>query len=190
MAKMLCSGYMRVHISRGQGGRGYGGASHLTPYVFVSTGEWSEQAQPKTFELEVVNWRLGHLPALAGLKHNNRLEQVMIAQELEEKRMADGLVLDIEDNLIETSKANLFWFDGQNWMTPDLSRCGNEGIIRAHILRQNPKIVVTNSKYSRVLDTCQSMLLCNSLLGCKAVTKLAGKSLNTQAIDTLNLTGT
>jgi len=186
-ADEIVSGYLRVHISRGAGGRGYGGVSKLTPFVFISSGTWNENAMLAPFELDVARFSLSHNVNLAGLKHNNRLEQVLIAAELEQAGRTDALVTDIEGNVIETSKANLFWSDGDNWFTPSLERCGVAGVIRSLILANNPKVRVGNFQLENVLAECRSMLVCNSLMLVRPVAMLAGNEQDVHRINELNL---
>ena len=187
IAASLESGFTRIHISRGRGGRGYGGVDALTPFIFISTGRWQEPSTNNELILDVLDTCLSQNKLLAGLKHNNRLEQVLIADELEQKSLVDGLVLDTEGNLIETNKANVFWSDGTHWFTPELNLSGVAGVIRSEILKRNPQVIVGVFPIEMVLEQCQSMLICNSLLLVKPVDKLINKTLDVRLLNKLDL---
>jgi len=187
----LESGFARVHISRGAGGRGYGGTQQLEPFIFISKGDWIEPTSSEMLSLRFLDTRLSQNKLLAGLKHNNRIEQVLIAQELEEKSLLDGLVVDVEGNLIETNKANVFWFDGTHWFTPELNLAGVAGVMRAEILKRNPKVIEGVFPVEMVLEQCESMLICNSLILVKPVhylqNNLHNKKLDVQHLNRLDL---
>lgn len=61
--------------------------------------------------------RLARNPLVAGIKHNNRLEQVLIRTHLErdgaDEVLVLVLVLDTEDVVVECCSANLFWRRGR-----------------------------------------------------------------------------
>ena len=76
---------------------------------------------------------------LAGIKHLNRLENVLAAAELNDaqshdNQLAEGLLLDAEGHLIEGTRSNLFMVAQGQLTTPDLSRCGVAGIQRGRIM--------------------------------------------------------
>ena len=104
LASGKTSGVLKVIISRGSGGRGYSGAAcqHPTRILSVSAypahyARWREEGV--TLTLSPV--RLGRNPMLAGLKHLNRLEQVLIRTHLEQTDADEALVLDSEGFITE-----------------------------------------------------------------------------------------
>ena len=185
-AKKQGDGYLRVHISRGAGGRGYGGTLNLTPFVFVTAGDWQAGDGDQNLCLSVAATPLHPNSMLAGLKHNNRLEQVLIATELESAGLKDALVCDTTGNLIETNKANVFWRNYDGWHTPCLSQCGVEGVIRGLILKHNPQVQVGHYPIEKVLAESQSMLICNALTLIKPVAMVADKAQDVTLIQELN----
>ena len=130
-------GVLKVIITRGSGGRGYSPAGCLHPTRIVTTSsypahynDWRERGV--TLALSPV--ALAQSPWLAGIKHLNRLEQVMIRLHLEQTTADEALVLDTSGMLVECCAANLFWRTGQRVMTPDVSLSGVDGMMRQHIL--------------------------------------------------------
>ena len=130
-------GVLKAVITRGSGGRGYSPAGCLQPTRIVTTslypahyGAWRERG----VTLSVSPVALAQSPLLAGIKHLNRLEQVMIRMHLEQTTADEALVLDTSGMLVECCAANLFWRIGRRVMTPDVTLSGVDGIMRQHIL--------------------------------------------------------
>ncbi|MGF1741667.1 aminodeoxychorismate lyase [Vibrio profundum] len=130
---------LKLHVSAGVGGRGYGRPECVTPKVTIS-----RFAYPKHYTqwmdtgvcLGLCEQKLGLNPMLAGHKHNNRLEQVLLKAEMEKTDYSDGLVLDLNHNVVETTAANLFWVKGTTLYTPDLNLSGVAGVMRRVVLEQ------------------------------------------------------
>ena len=136
-AQSLQNGVLKVTITRGEGGRGYGtlGCSRANWFlqhrsIPVQYSEWATVG----IELMLCQYQQTVNPALAGLKTLNRLDQVMIKQELDANSMADGLVCSTDGYVIETSVANVFWVTGGKVYTPSTKRSGVEGVMKIHIL--------------------------------------------------------
>ena len=88
--------------------------------------------------VRICEMRLACNPALAGIKHLNRLEQVLARAEWDDEGIAEGLMLDTRDRLIEGISSNLFFVRKGILHTPDLSRCGVAGVTREMILDAAP----------------------------------------------------
>ncbi len=112
--------------------------------------------------------RLGINPLLAGIKHLNRLEQVLARKESYDRGYDDGLVADINGNFVEATSANLFLWKAGNLMTPDIQCCGIAGVVRQLVLDTAKKMditveVTTISKTD--CHTADALFLTNSLSG-------------------------
>lgn len=131
---------LKIHISRGTGGRGYGIAGTSVPTVTITAFEYPahyDEWTSKGVSLGICETHLGHQPLLAGLKHNNRLEQVLVKAEIEQNGWNEAIVCDFEGNVIETSVANLFWVDSEfRLCTPKLNLCGVAGIMRKQVIEE------------------------------------------------------
>ena len=130
-------GGIKILVSRGSGGRGYSPTGCSDTQVIISHFEWPshyQQWQQQGIILGVCQQRMGNSPMLAGMKHLNRLEQVLLKQEIETAGWVDAIVLDCNDRVIETSVANLFWRQGNTVYTPALQRAGVAGVMRQHVL--------------------------------------------------------
>lgn len=160
---------IKILISRGEGGRGYGCSGLDQPAVYVTTSAMPDYSQyhGKGMTLGLANLQLAVQPALAGLKHNNRLEQVMLKQELQladrKPQVDDLLVLDALGYVTEATAANLMFFKKGKWYTPQLNRAGVAGVMRQHIMQQ---IEVEEVNWTLdQLDTVEEMVICNALMG-------------------------
>lgn len=137
IAKMISLGGIKILISRGAGGRGYSPEGCDNTQVVISDFQYPahyKQWQEKGIELGVSTVRLGlSSPLLAGMKHLNRLEQVLIKNDISKTAYLDAIVLDLNNHVIETSIGNLFWIKGDRIFTPKLSFSGVEGVMKKHI---------------------------------------------------------
>jgi 4-amino-4-deoxychorismate lyase len=80
--------------------------------------------------------RLGENPALAGIKHLNRLENVLAAAEPGHESVFESLLLDAAGNVICGTMTNVFAARAGCLYTAPLDRCGVAGIMRGMVLRQ------------------------------------------------------
>ncbi|MGB2079924.1 MAG: aminodeoxychorismate lyase [Vibrio sp.] len=136
---------MKIMLIRGAGGRGYAPSLDAPTQVLIQTFAYPahySQWQEKGIRLTRCEFRLGDNPHLAGLKHNNRLEQVLIKQELhhinqnlkQNDPFDEVLVENIHQHVIEASSANVFWVHHNQVYTPQLTASGVSGIARQRVL--------------------------------------------------------
>ncbi|MCF8580516.1 aminodeoxychorismate lyase [Enterobacter ludwigii] len=169
-AKVHSSGVLKVIISRGSGGRGYSGANCQHPVRILSVSAYPshyERWRQDGITLELSPIRLGRNPALAGIKHLNRLEQVLIRAHLEQSDADEALVLDSEGFITECCAANLFWRQGSDVFTPKLDQAGVNGIMRQFCLQQLAhsgfRVVEVNAT-ENALITAEEVVVCNALM--------------------------
>ncbi|MCS4269911.1 MULTISPECIES: aminodeoxychorismate lyase [Raoultella] len=170
LAQVQKSGVLKVILTRGSGGRGYSGTLCQQPTRILSVSplpahysRWREEG----ITLALSPIRLGRNPSLAGLKHLNRLEQVLIRSHLEQTDADEALVLDSEGWLTECCAANLFWRKGMAVFTPRLDQAGVNGIMRQYCiarLAQSPFRVVEVTAGPDALRDADEVLICNALM--------------------------
>ncbi|VUS27335.1 aminodeoxychorismate lyase [Klebsiella spallanzanii] len=163
-------GVLKVMMTRGAGGRGYSAAGCESPTRVLSVSSypahyprWREEG----ISLSLSPVQLGRNPSLAGLKHLNRLEQVLIRSHLEQTDADEALVLDSEGWLTECCAANVFWRKGFDVFTPCLDQAGVNGIMRQHILATlapSPFRVVEVTTRPDALREADEVLICNALM--------------------------
>jgi 4-amino-4-deoxychorismate lyase len=173
---------IKVLISRGQAGRGYSPQGIASPCCYISTAalpdyrNWQQQG----ICLGVADFKLAQQPALAGLKHNNRLEQVLIKAELAERDVDELVVLDQSDAVIEVSAANLMFCRNGQWYTPALDQAGVKGVMRQHLMAH---LLVTEGNFGLAdLQQADALLICNALMGVVPVKQFAGQTKNIELV--------
>jgi 4-amino-4-deoxychorismate lyase len=116
-------------------------------------------------------------PALAGLKHLNRLEQVLARAEWHDPGIVEGLMCDMSGHVISATAANLFARVGGQWLTPDVSACGVAGVARAEVLARWPTCRVVPVEMETLMQA-EEVFLSSSVRGILAVTDIAGHRLS------------
>lgn len=169
-ALVLQEGVLKVTITRGEGGRGYGTLGCSSPNWFLQhrpiPAQYSEWASAG-IELMICQYQQTVNPALAGLKTLNRLDQVMIKQELDAHGAADGLVCSTDGYVIETSVANVFWVVDGKVYTPSTERSGVEGVMKTHIsnLLNNLGFILETGDYTIAdMQAADEIFITNSVM--------------------------
>jgi len=124
--------------------------------------------------------RLGRNPALAGLKHLNRLEQVLARAEWDGENIAEGLMLDDVGQVISGTQSNLFAVIAGRIVTPELGQCGVAGVMRRAFCgwaAAHASSVVEHSLRPGDLEAATEIFVTNSLIGAWPVRELAEKQL-------------
>ncbi|WP_338804984.1 aminodeoxychorismate lyase [Xenorhabdus griffiniae] len=164
------SGVLKIILSRGTGGRGYGFDDTTEPTQILSLNSYPERyitQRQKGVSLTLSPISMGINPYLAGIKHLNRLEQVLIKRFIEQSGADEALVLDSDGLLVECGTANIFWRKGKNVYTPDLSQSGVEGVMRRKIIELLAKSDYSLScvmRYPEALAYADEVIICNSLM--------------------------
>lgn len=170
LVKGQTDGVLKVILSRGAGGRGYSASLCESPSRILSISPrptfydaWRQQG----VKLALSPIRLGQNPALAGIKHLNRLEQVLIRTRLEQTDAQEALVLDSDGLLVECCAANLFWRKGDQVFTPYVDKSGVNGTMRQHIisaLENSPWHCQQVRETSDTLADADEVIICNALM--------------------------
>ena len=164
-------GVLKLIVTRGSGGRGYRVAQTAASSRIMQLHPWPDYPAANAelgVKIRLCETRLGHNPGLAGIKHLNRLEQVLARQEWMDDGIREGLLMDADGNLVEGTMSNLFIVSDGVLITPDLSCCGVAGIIRTIILEQAEQqgIDTRITKVSQqALLQADEVFLSNSLIG-------------------------
>jgi 4-amino-4-deoxychorismate lyase len=179
LAQKHHEGVLKVIVTRGSGGRGYSPSACQSPTRLLSVSpapahylRWQQQGI--TLALSPV--RLGRNPILAGLKHLNRLEQVLVRTHLEQTDADEALVLDSDGWVTECCAANLFWRAGDTVFTPRLDHAGVNGIMRQHclsLLAQSRFRVVEINARDEAVRQADEVLVCNALMPVVPVNQFA-----------------
>jgi 4-amino-4-deoxychorismate lyase len=130
---------LKLIVTRGSAARrGYVPGSAMTPRRVLSL--FAVNTEPgvasAAVTLRVATLRLGENPALAGLKHLNRLENVLAAGESGHESCFESLLLDAAGNLICGTMSNVFAVKHGRLVTPVVDRCGVAGVMRGIVMRE------------------------------------------------------
>jgi len=179
-ASELGEGVAKLIVTRGDGARGYAPPADAAPRRLLFGNPWPSYAQANTsegVELFPCRTRLAEQPLLAGLKHLNRIEQVIARGEWQDPRFAEGLMRDLSGRGVEGGFSNLFLVRDGRLITAELSRCGVSGVMRAWLLEQAPAqqiaVEIRDIDYAELLQAGE-VFLCNSLYGIWPVRHLDG----------------
>jgi 4-amino-4-deoxychorismate lyase len=180
-AARLCAGVdravLKILITRGTGSRGYRPDAVAVPTRIVQClpdPGYSPDLARDGIVARLCALRLGHNSALAGLKHLNRLEQVLARSEWNDDNIREGLLTDQTGNLVEGIMSNVFLVHGDTLLTPDLARCGVSGIMRGLVLELAAHAGIACAVRDVALDEiwqADELFVCNSLAGIWPVVK-------------------
>ena len=162
---------IKMIITRGEGERGYAPPAITNPLRVVIKSPL--HTYPNTYLTEGVNLhvcttKLATQTALAGVKHLNRLENVLARMEWKDPNIVDGIMFDDANHVIACTAANIFICNGDTLTTPKLDRCGIAGVTRqriidlAHLLGLTVKIQQINLAQ---LLSADEVLITNSIYG-------------------------
>lgn len=173
-------GVLKILLTRGAAERGYRPPRQAQttrivaalPWPALDPSNWTEGVKVRNCRL-----RLGRNPALAGLKHLNRLEQVLASAEWDDAQVAEGLMMDDRDQVIGGTRTNLFARIAGRWITPSVDQCGVAGVMRQAFrewtaAQGDP--VVERAVPAAELGGATALLLTNALIGAWPVREFEG----------------
>jgi 4-amino-4-deoxychorismate lyase len=179
MGKSQPEGIAKIIITRGVSTRGYAPEAqaeatrilNITPRATYPV-EYSRQG----IRALACKVRLSHQSLLAGIKHLNRLENVLAASELQGRDFQEGLLSDISGYVISGTRSNLFALRGNILYTPNLTRCGVAGVQRDRIMdwckRHGVTCKVADFRIEELLQS-DEIFFVNSVIGLWPVCELA-----------------
>lgn len=170
-AHQLGNGVMKLILTRGDSQRGYAPDSQSLPRRILHGGP--APAYPAAHAEQGIRLfpcvtRLAEQPLLAGLKHLNRLEQVLARSEWQGSECAEGLMCDTSGRIIEGVYSNLFLIKNGVLLTADLKRCGVAGVMRSELLDQAPMLGIEVGIHDLQMSDLQhadEVFVCNSVYG-------------------------
>ena len=134
---------VKIIISRGSGGRGYQFPEPSQSSVIISIHDWPQRSASDYsigIMVKVCQTCLAQQPLLSGIKHLNRLEQVMAVNELSSHYQecimlaCDEQSDNLDSRVIEATSSNLFFVKNDQLYTPEIDTCGVQGTIRKAVL--------------------------------------------------------
>jgi 4-amino-4-deoxychorismate lyase len=194
IAALRSEGVLKLIVTRGLGRRGYRptGRERCTRILALHTLPNSAVAEERTAaRVRLCTTPLGLNPRLAGLKTLNRLESVVARGEWNDARIWEGLMQDVDENIVCGTMSNLFLRKGSTLMTPMLDRCGVAGVMRRWILATaaDLKLCANERRLGwQDLSEAEEVFMSNAIVGLKsvAVIERASQRLRCTEFDTAN----
>lgn len=178
--QFLQDGVLKLILSRGDGLRGYAAPDPCRPRRILLGSAAPAHPAGNTSHgicLFPCATRLAEQPLLAGLKHLNRLEQVLARSEWQDPAFAEGLMRDTSGRVVEAVFSNLFMVRAGVLLTPDLRRCGVAGVMRAEVLERASEaglaVDIRDIELPELLHA-EEVFLSNSLYGIWPVREFDG----------------
>lgn len=170
LSKINEQGVIKLILTRGSGGRGYRQPDVLQPTRIIALH--NHPKYPESYKIQGVlarfcKTRLGLNPLLAGLKHNNRLEQVLARAEWQDE-FQEGLMFNLNNHVIEGTMSNVFVIKEQIVYTPEISVSGIKGVMRQLILmlaRKNHISVQESLLTADFVLNADELFVSNSVIG-------------------------
>lgn len=163
-------GVFKLILSRGSGGRGYAPPADAEPTLVLARYPLPAAASAAGLHLRWCELQLSSQPRLAGLKHLNRLEQVLARAEWDDPGIHEGLLCDTDGHVVSATAANVFARVEGRWLTPRLDRCGVHGVLRGWLLQQGgvAEAVLTRA----MVESAEALFLGNAVRGILPVCRL------------------
>ena len=174
-------GVVKLIVTRGAGARGYRPSPVIEPTLIVAGDPWPDwplSAWTEGVRLRYCQTRLARNPVLAGIKHLNRLEQVLARNEWNDESVAEGLMQDDLGNVVCGTQSNLFAVVAGRILTPPVDQCGVAGIMRrAFGGWSRDQGLATTEAAMRPADLAlaSELFVTNALIGAWPVRELAGQ---------------
>ncbi len=173
---------IKIIVTRGQGGRGYLYTSQQIPSIIITVHNWPER-DPLDYQsgirVTMCETCLAKQPTLAGIKHLNRLEQVLGRNEFNETEYHEGIMTQCPDSflnnrvnnesvIVEGTSSNLFFVSNGQLLTPLIDTCGVRGTMREGVLKLAYELGIPSGEghYSLSdLSNASEVFLTNSIWG-------------------------
>ena len=160
---------VKLILSRGDSLRGYGYRDDIEPVRVVIVSEMYQPLFNKEFSLEYATSGYHSNPQLAGIKHCNRLEQILARSNLSSN---EAIMLDEKENIISVTQGNIYYIFGNKLLTPKLDCCGVVGSRRSLILElaMSLKMEALESNISiNQAQKADEVFISNSVIGIQPV---------------------
>jgi len=171
----------KLIITRGVGGRGYQPLLDASPsyYLYLNNAPKAKSAQGGYAGLSNVKW--GIQPLLAGVKHLNRLENVLAQRQLIGSNNLENVMLDIDGKVISGTSASICYIDGNDIISPKIVTAGIESSslkLLAKMLEKQGKKIRFKSFDLAELKKAEEVFFCNAVKGIMPINNLADCSLS------------
>ena len=187
-SRAVTRGVLKLIITRGIGARGYRPPATSEPTRIASLSDWPNHSPEWAAAGVAVRYcrtPLGENPILAGLKHLNRLEQVLARSEWSDPTIAEGLMLDGAGHIIGGTMTNVFIVQRRVLLTPRVDRCGVAGVMRRTVLEAAQRLGIEARECTLArtdIESADEVFLTNALIGIWPVRAIERRSFSLGAV--------
>ena len=163
---------LKLILSRGNSQRGYSYSDDILPVRVVIVSEMKNVQAKESFSLEYASSGYHSNPNLAGIKHCNRIEQILARSSL---KRDEAIMLDENQNIISVTQGNIYFIFGQSLVTPKLDRCGVIGSRRSLILELAESIELNVEEGNVSMNEAKKAdeaFISNSIMGIQSVNSI------------------
>ena len=175
---------VRIALSRGVGQRGYGVTGDEQPILLIT--QQSLPPKPsKPLSLVTTNARVAVGDPLARVKSANKLGSILVKRDATRQRADDGLILNSDGNVTETSSANVFWVENGTLHTPPISDGVLPGVTRRLVIDLAPTLgqaVREESAAPDRLQQAEAVFVTSAATGIRAIGQVNGTALDTHPL--------
>jgi len=184
LAREVENAIVKVILTRGTAlARGYGVTGREKAMRITFRYAWPPETATESQDgvrVRTAKLRLGENPALAGLKHCNRLEQILARREWTDPGIAESLLFSSSGRLVSGTMSNVFIVEGSRLRTPRLDLCGVAGVMRRVVLREAERAGISvQEDVLGVEDVhkASELFLTNARIGLWPLRELDGRAL-------------
>ena len=182
------NGMLKLTVTRGSGGRAYQppALDETRPTRILQGRPLADTSLHEENGIDAIVCRtvLGNHPALGGLKHLNRLEQVLAAQEVAAGGVQEGLMRDAGGHIAEGTFTNVFIVSRGTLVTPPV-RGGVAGVMRRWLLEYAAAEELATEERAIDIDdvhAADEVFVCNSVIGIWPIRRLERQVLRSGTI--------
>ncbi|MFY9179703.1 MAG: aminodeoxychorismate lyase [Venatoribacter sp.] len=164
----------KLLVTRGISQRGYDIPADITPSLIwysFDTLAWGIERFPEGYQVDLNSVLLARQPMLAGIKHLNRLEQVLARSKFVEG-CQEMVMCDMQGYVVEGTMSNLFWFKDGYLFTPSLHYCGVRGVVRSWLMQQQ-RVNIVRIPPKQLMEA-DAVFFTNAISGLVPVKQLSG----------------
>jgi 4-amino-4-deoxychorismate lyase len=162
---------LKIIVTRGTARRGYAPQAQAVARRIVSL--WPTTPLPADVIaqgaiLNIARLRLPQPSPFAGLKHLNRLENVMAAADTMVDGGFEALMLDTSERLVSATAGNVFLVKNGALLTPGVDRVGVNGVMRQVVLREAARLGIPAHEQDLGMDevaSADAMFITNARIG-------------------------
>jgi len=185
LASAVERGIVKVIVTGGEAvARGYARSGNETATRITIRYPWPHEDPAQLHDgvmARTLSMRLGENPRLAGLKHCNRLEQILARAEVAaDAQLAEGILFSSCGNLVSGTMSNVFLVRESCLLTPRIDQCGVAGVMRRVVLREARQVGIPARECelrAENLQAADEIFLTNARIGIWPVRALDGRVL-------------